>query len=263
MIETFEDREHLYIVMERCFGKDLYSRAPYSEKSSARITGQILSAVAYMHSHDVIHRDLKFDNIMFETNDDDAPIKIIDFGLAKNTSRQKNCKGFGGTVTYMAPEILREESYTSKVDIWSIGVITYMLLSSSLPFKCDDQSESLSTRRSTIIEKILSREITFEESCWKSISPDAKTLIRSMCNKNSNKRLHALEALQSKWLRNTNNLSEERIIESDWLKELSKGLLNYSRSSSIKRLGSLIVAHRMPNTPEIVKLRNSFEALGK
>ena len=170
LIESFEDRQHIYLVMERCFGKDLFSRAPYSEKSAARVTSQILSAVAFMHSHNIIHRDLKFDNIMFENMDENSPVKVIDFGLAKkHSSRNKYVTGFGGTVTYMAPEILREMPYSSKADIWSVGVICYMLLASEMPFQCHDRSQSLSTRRKITIDKILQRNLKFVQPCWKAI----------------------------------------------------------------------------------------------
>ena len=264
LIETFEDKQHIYLVMERCFGNDLFSRAPYSEKSAARITSQILSAVAFMHSRNIIHRDLKFDNIMFETMDEDSPVKIIDFGLAKKySSRNQYVTGFGGTVTYMAPEILREIPYTSKADIWSVGVICYMLLASEMPFQCEDRSQSLSTRRKVTIDKILERNLKFDKPCWKEISTEAKNMIESLCENNVSKRLTALEALQTKWLRNMNNLSDKNSVESDWLEKLSYGFKRFSKANGMKRLGSLIVAHRMPNTPEIIKLRQLFQALGE
>lgn len=83
--ETFQVRKSrkLMIVMELCTGGDLYARLPYTESQAAHVTKQVLSAVSYMHAQNIIHRDLKFENIIFESTDPASPIKVIDFGLSK------------------------------------------------------------------------------------------------------------------------------------------------------------------------------------
>ena len=106
-----------------------YTRHPYSERQSAQIVGKILSAILYMHEKNITHRDLKFENIMFENDSPNAEIKVIDFGLSKKYRAQNEIMTHRvGTIYTMAPEVINGK-YTSKADLWSVGVITYMLLS--------------------------------------------------------------------------------------------------------------------------------------
>lgn len=133
-IETFEHRNQLFMVMECCSGGDLYSRDPYTEEQAARIINSILSAVSYMHEHTIVHRDLKYENILFVNNSPHAEIKIIDFGLSKKYIAACPTLSEGvGTIYTIAPEVLIG-SYNSQADLWSIGVIAFMLLSSQMPF---------------------------------------------------------------------------------------------------------------------------------
>lgn len=115
--------------MELCSGGDLHARMPYSEQEAARITKQILQAVSYMHDRHVIHRDLKFENILFENMNPEARVKVIDFGLSKRYSTANNILTERvGTLYSMSPETMKG-IYTSQADVWSIGVIAYTLLS--------------------------------------------------------------------------------------------------------------------------------------
>lgn len=121
------------MVLELCAGGDLYARNPYTEINAANVAKQILSAVNYMHKRNVIHRDLKFENCMFESRDvSNWTVKIIDFGLARVYGHRKMTARVG-TVYTMSPETLRSQ-YTSKADLWSVGVMVYMLLSGTKPF---------------------------------------------------------------------------------------------------------------------------------
>ena len=132
--EAFEKEQNISIIMENLSGGDLYSRHPYTEKQSASIIGKLLSAVRFMHDNKIIHRDLTYENIMFENSSPDAEIKLIDFGLStKFINKNQYFTEKVGTIYSMAPEVLDEE-YTSKCDLWSVGVITYMLLSGTKPF---------------------------------------------------------------------------------------------------------------------------------
>jgi len=173
-IETFEHSNQIFIVMELCSGGDLYSRDPYTEEQAARIISAILNAISYMHARNIVHRDLKFENVLFVNNSPHAEIKLIDFGLSK-VYCDKDGQGSAGVGTiytmvctdcgiplsrlvipffgwgifwvrkshlnflvsttvlqHQAPEVLRG-IHTSKADIWSVGVIAYMLLSSQMP----------------------------------------------------------------------------------------------------------------------------------
>jgi serine/threonine protein kinase len=134
-------RKSLYLVIQNCTGGNLYSgfkadpstgqKVPLSEKKTAEIVHQLLSAVAHMHSHGVCHRDIKFENVLFETEHPDSKIKVIDFGIAQNVKVMYECCG---TTYTMAREVLTLKGYTNKVDIWSVGVIVYMMLSLTKPF---------------------------------------------------------------------------------------------------------------------------------
>lgn len=132
-IETFEHKNQIFIVMELCEGGDLYSRDPYTEEETARVVSSVLNAVAYMHSRNVAHRDLKFENILFVNESRTSEVKLIDFGLSSVYGDHAQLTEGVGTIYTMAPEVLKG-NYSSSADLWSIGVIAYMLLSSQMPF---------------------------------------------------------------------------------------------------------------------------------
>jgi calcium-dependent protein kinase len=119
--------------MELCNGGDLYARDPYTEDQAARIVSSILGAVAYCHSRGVAHRDLKFENVLFVNDSLHAEVKLIDFGLSKVYGDNPQLTEGVGTIYTMAPEVLKG-NYTQSADVWSVGVIAYMLLSSQMPF---------------------------------------------------------------------------------------------------------------------------------
>ena len=120
-IETFEWKGKISIVMELCSGGDLYARDPYTEAEGARITSSILSAISYMHSRNVVHRDLKFENVLFVNASPMSEVKLIDFGLSKvYVDRSRELTDVSGTIYTMAPEVLLG-NHTEKADMWSIG----------------------------------------------------------------------------------------------------------------------------------------------
>ena len=123
----------MYLVLELCSGGDLYTRDPYTEDQAARIVNSIMSAVAFMHDHGIMHRDLKYENVMFANSSPKAEVKIIDFGLSKRHNPDDVLKEGVGTVYTMSPQVL-EGNYTNKADVWAVGVLAYMLLSSQMPF---------------------------------------------------------------------------------------------------------------------------------
>lgn len=258
-IETFEHSGNVFIVMERCFGGDLFARDPYSEKEASRIVSQILSAVAYMHSRNIIHRDLKFENIMFESTYPDSPVKIIDFGLAKKHSdKHKYVTGFGGTIYSMSPEVLNDEPYTDKADLWSMGVISYMLLSSENPFRCKQEHVGYTIRRKVTIDNIMLNDVNFDHDRWNDISKQAIYFVSSLLVTDPNTRLSAAEAIQSDWLKNNHLHSEEKVMDG-MLEIVSNRLKHYSHAAVLKKLGLLIIARRMPSTMEMVELRKIFQ----
>lgn len=190
-METFEHRNQIFIVMELCSGGDLYSRDPYKEEDAARILSSVLSALAYMHSKNVVHRDLKYENILFVNDSPKAEVKLIDFGLSKVYGDNAQLTEGVGTIYTMAPEVLKG-NYTTKADVWSIGVIAYMLLSSQMPF--------YGRKRRHIVEQILNCQFDFRGRRWKKISDQAKTFIEDLLVLDPDDRLEAQNALSCTWL---------------------------------------------------------------
>jgi serine/threonine protein kinase len=127
-IETFEFHGKIFVVMEVCSGGDLYARDPYTEAEAARIVSSILSAIAYMHSRNVVHRDLKFENVLFNNASPMSDVKLIDFGLSKVYAGGRKLTDVSGTIYTMAPEVLMGH-HTEKADMWSIGKSIFLSVS--------------------------------------------------------------------------------------------------------------------------------------
>jgi calcium-dependent protein kinase len=146
VIEILEDDFFYYVISEILEGGELFDRITkvksFSEKKAAYILKQVLLAINYMHKKNVTHRDLKPENILLESkNLDNLEVKIADFGFSCVFDPHDGLKTVLGSPLYMAPELVKAEGYDSKVDIWSIGVISYMLLSGRSPFPGQDKKQ--------------------------------------------------------------------------------------------------------------------------
>ncbi|CAM9601238.1 unnamed protein product [Discosporangium mesarthrocarpum] len=162
-IETFESKRRVYLVMELCTGGDLTRRGPYTETVAAHL---ILSAVSYMHDQGVSHRDLKLENVMYESHDPDAEIQVIDFGLSKIYLKHgKLMHEMVGTLYSMAPEVILGE-YDESCDMWSVGVMAFILLSGDMPFDCTTQKR--------LLKSIEAGHYEFRGRRWKKISMEAR-----------------------------------------------------------------------------------------
>ena len=192
IIEYFEKEDDMFIITEYLRGEELFEKITklqsLNEKHTAKIMKQILSAVCYMHSRDIIHRDLKPENIIFENKNLD--LKIIDFGTSREIKKNENLKEIFGTPYYIAPEVLNK-NYNKKCDIWSCGVIMYILISGSPPFNGKSNEE--------ISFKIKKGSFTFKEEEWKYVSIEAKDLIRKMLVYDFRKRYNADSLLNHTW----------------------------------------------------------------
>ena len=246
--EVFETKRQIHIVMDLCAGGDLYTRGPYSEKQSAAIVGKILSGVAYMHSKNVCHRDLKFENIMWESKHKDAEIKLIDFGLSKKYLPGRYMSEGVGTIYTMAPQVLKGV-YTEQADLWSIGVITYMLLSSTKPF--------YHRKRRYMIDRILRCDYNFHGKQWEHVSQPAKDFVAALLKLNPNERLTAQQALEHEWLTNSFALSDRRPDEAE-MENIAGHITNYGRAGEMKKLALMVIAHKS-STDDIMKLRKAFD----
>jgi len=252
-LEVYYSHKQIYVVMEFCSGGDLYSRQPYSEQQSAKITTKLLSALAYLHKRNISHRDLKFENIMFESNAENAEIKLIDFGLSKKYAPEDTIMyDVCGTIYTMAPEVLRG-LYTSKADLWSVGVIVYMLLSGTKPF--------YQRTRQELVHHIRRGEYTFDPIDFEHVSDDAKEFVSSLIVVNPLVRLSSREALQHYWLRDTYRLSSDRRRSNKekilLLEAVKENMKEYCHAPDLKKIALGVVAHKS-NTESIIGLRKVF-----
>jgi len=210
-INVYEDKKYIHLVQELCTGGELYNRVAekiesgkyFSEKSAIYLLRDILDAVRYCHDvKHIVHRDLKPENFLLKDDSDEKPIiKIIDFGLSrKNDTRTGLMASKVGTPSYIAPEILYQD-YTYKVDIWSIGVITYILLCGYAPFAGYDDHETLRLVQSANLE--------FGSPEWDDISSEAKDFVSQLLSRDPNRRPTATEAMNHPWLtKHGNNTSD-------------------------------------------------------
>ena len=210
LYNVFENVEYMYIIMEYCSGGDLFSYLEernfrVSEKRAATIIHKMATAVYYMHSFGVAHRDLKPENVLMTSNDEDSDIRILDFGLSKILGPYEKCDEPYGTLTYCAPEIIVDEPYSKAVDLWSLGIMTYLMVSGKLPFNSEDENE--------IARKVVYDEPDYVRNpVWKNISPECIDFIKRLLNKDQNKRMTIKGVLEHKWIKmfDTNNLIEKR-----------------------------------------------------
>lgn len=251
--EVYESKVNMYIVMEYCSGGDLYTRIPYTEKQSASIAGKLLSAIAYMHEHNVSHRDIKFENIMFESNAKDAEIKLIDFGLSKVCDPKNKFMTEGvGTIYTMAPQVLRGV-YTEAADLWSIGVVTYMLLSNTKPF--------FGKKKRDVVMKILKGDLRFYSKIWTHLTEESKDFVKRLIEVDPKKRSTAIEALKHPWLEINFPLSQ-RVPDYRTMESIPESMRNYGEVSEFKKMALMIIAHQS-STVEIIKLRKAFDQFDK
>jgi len=252
LVETYEDQGNMYLILELCSGGDLYSRDPYTEDQAARIIGSILSAVDFMHSHGIIHRDLKYENILFATPSPTAEIKIIDFGLSKIYTPSQRLQEGVGTVYTMAPEVLKGD-YTNTADVWAVGVLAYMLLSSQMPF--------YGRRKKEILDKISRCNYDFKGRRWSTVSNPAKNFIADLLMHDASDRPSAREARQSLWLNMRLTSSVRTATEAD-MDAAAVSLENYSTHKTLQKLALMVIAHKS-NSEEIGFLRNVFKRYDK
>jgi calcium/calmodulin-dependent protein kinase I len=205
LADRYEDAKQFYLVMELVQGKELFDkiveRGQYSERDAAHISRQFVRAIEYLHSRGIAHRDLKPENLLSVGSGDQEIIKVADFGLSKNFGDEKMMTSCGSP-GYVAPEVLECETYGKEVDMWSIGVIIYILLVGYPPFYADNDP--------ALFKKIMACEYEFGEG-WDVISESAKDLIRKLLVKDPKKRLTAEQALQHPWLRKDTDLSQKQL----------------------------------------------------
>ncbi|XP_055712372.1 calcium/calmodulin-dependent protein kinase type 1 isoform X2 [Phlebotomus papatasi] len=220
LLETYEDKAKVYLVMELVTGGELFDRivekGSYTEKDASGLIRQVLEAVEYMHEQGVVHRDLKPENLLYYSPDDDSKIMISDFGLSKMEDSGIMATACG-TPGYVAPEVLAQKPYGKAVDVWSIGVISYILLCGYPPFYDENDAN--------LFAQILKGEFEFDSPYWDEISESAKDFIRNLMCVNVEKRYTCKQALTHPWI--SGNAASNKNIHGTVSEQLKK---NFAKS---------------------------------
>ncbi|VDL94099.1 unnamed protein product, partial [Schistocephalus solidus] len=195
-------RNHLLLIMECMEGGELFNRIQsqqqhgFTENDAANIVYQIANAIAYLHRMNIAHRDLKPENLLFASHAPDAPLKLIDFGFAKEILPGMYLSSPCFTPYYVAPEVFGPSNYDKRCDIWSLGVITYILLCGYPPFYSqggDPLSPGMKTR-------IRNGQYTFPPGEWSAVSNEAKDLIQKLLIVEPERRLTIEQVMQHPWI---------------------------------------------------------------
>ena len=199
LYDVIENEEKIYIIMEYCAGSDLFAyieerNFKLPEKHAAQIIRKLSSAVYYLHSFGIIHRDVKPENILMTDKTEYADIRLLDFGLSKIVRQGEKCTEPYGTLSYVSPEVLQDIPYDERCDLWSIGVITYLLLSGVLPF--DDENNIKEIARKTVYEKT-----PFYPSLFQNVSKEAIDFVDKLLQKDPDKRMKMTELFEHPWMK--------------------------------------------------------------
>ncbi|CBN80221.1 calcium/calmodulin-dependent protein kinase IV [Ectocarpus siliculosus] len=211
--DLFSDDNFYYIVMEFATGGELFDRlvtkGAHSEHDAASLLREVVDAVAYLHGHSIIHFDIKPENILLHDADtDDIDVRLVDFGSAfvVGATGESGPKNDSGTIAYSAPEVLRGQSVSTAADMWSLGVVLYILLSGFHPFDLEGGANDADVRR-----KVLARELTFESAHW-SGKEGAVDLINQLLDSDPKRRPTAEAVLAHPWMQKTANLSRRPMV---------------------------------------------------
>jgi len=244
LYDVFDESQYYYLVTEKMSGGELFDRivqkSYYNEKEARDVCKILFEAIRYCHSHKVAHRDLKPENLLLHSEHNDSEIKIADFGFAKKCNNPKSLVTQCGTPGYVAPEILEGTPYDTKADLWSLGVIIYILLGGYPPFIEQNQRD--------LFRKIRKGQYEFHEEYWGQVSSDAKDLIASLLTVNPDRRLSGEQALVNKWI-----LGDDAQLAG---KDLGKNLKEFKRFNAKRKFKGAVKAVMASN--KITSLGDNF-----
>ena len=246
ILEFYKTETAYYIISEYCSGGELFEKAEthLSENQIAVIFKQILSGLSYLHSNNIVHRDLKLENILISdkeyvpiTGEEYLDIKIIDFGNAKHFEKNIKDKSIVGSTYYIAPETFMKKS-GKESDLWSAGVILYMLVVGSPPFSGESDKKIFSSVRKGVYDKNYSR--------WKNASSEVKDLIEKLLVSDPKKRLSAKEALEHVWFNKYQSNALYYNISKNEILQCIQNLLSYDVENKFQELVLAYIIHNMP-----------------
>ncbi|XP_064971850.1 calcium-dependent protein kinase 10-like [Musa acuminata AAA Group] len=248
--EAYEDAVAVHVVMELCAGGELFDRiiqkGHYTERKAAELARVIVGVVEACHSMGVMHRDLKPENFLFVNQMEDAPLKTIDFGLSIFFKPGEIFTDVVGSPYYVAPEVLKK-MYGPAADVWSAGVIIYILLSGVPPFWAETEQG--------IFEEVLHGSLDFQSDPWPSISESAKDLVRKMLVKDPRRRLTAHQVLCHPWVQ-IDGVAPDKPLDSAVLSRLKQ----FSAMNKLKKMAIRVIAEHL-SEDEIAGLKEMFKMI--
>ena len=267
IIATYMSFQVLHIVMELCTGGELFDLlyeqkdCKFSEIECATLAMKMLSAVNYLHSMEICHRDLKLENFIFTNKGSNKEIKMIDFGFSKNYLSKGHMHEVVGTSYYIAPEVLAKD-YTQKSDLWSLGVIFFMMLSGRTPFGGDDDYE--------IQEAVKTGQFEMRGLHWRHVSTEARHFIKCLLEMDVEVRYSAEQALNHAWIKSggkdvADSSVSPRTTEEDMLIDESvnmsiSSIKMYREFSRLKKMALVAVAVGMTDT-DVDAMKTAFEEM--
>uniref|UniRef100_A0A0C9S649 non-specific serine/threonine protein kinase n=1 Tax=Wollemia nobilis TaxID=56998 RepID=A0A0C9S649_9CONI len=244
---TYEDDSAVHLVMELCEGGELFdrivARGHYTERAAAVVTKTIVEVVQICHKHGVMHRDLKPENFLFANKKENSPLKAIDFGLSVVFKPGERFSEIVGSPYYMAPEVLKR-NYGPEVDVWSAGVILYILLCGVPPFWAETEQG--------VAQAIIRSAIDFKRDPWPKISDQAKNLVRQMLEPDPKRRLTAEQVLEHTWLQNAKKAPNVSLGET-----VRSRLKQFSVMNKFKKRALRVVAEYL-SVEEVAGIREMF-----
>lgn len=250
--EFFEDTKRFYFVMEVYTGGELFDeimkRERFTEADAADVMEQCLSGINYLHQQKIVHRDLKPENLLL-SEPKDFTIKLVDFGLACKIQEGQFLKERYGTSYYIAPEVIKKH-YTEKCDIWSLGVILYILLCGYPPFNGSDDSQ--------ILQCVEQGSYDFDEEDWAHITPEGKNLVQLMLTFDYNKRPSADECLKHVWLADKSMRGK---MDHELGAKVLKNMKSFQTGCKLSKAAVLYIASKLTTMEETKELEIIFRSL--
>jgi len=229
LYDDFDEPKYYFLVTEMMKGGELFDRIVaktyYNEKEARDVCRILFEALEYCHSRNIAHRDLKPENLLLSSKTNDRDIKIADFGFAKKVTSSECLLTQCGTPGYVAPEILHGVPYGTKADMWSLGVIAYILLGGYPPFIEQNQRE--------LFKKIKKGQYEFHVEYWGQISGDAKDLISSLLTTDPKRRLTSKQALSNTWIMQ----EDEKLMASN----LGNNLVEFKKFNAKRKLRQAVL----------------------
>eukprot|EP00928_Gymnodinium_smaydae_P039821 TRINITY_DN27122_c0_g1_i1.p1 TRINITY_DN27122_c0_g1~~TRINITY_DN27122_c0_g1_i1.p1 ORF type:complete len:542 (-),score=129.99 TRINITY_DN27122_c0_g1_i1:131-1756(-) len=264
LLHVYEDTSSVTLVMELCKGKELFDRMSqkrcFDEAEAVMSAYQMLLAIAYLHQHNIVHGDIKLENFVYDSEESDANLKLIDFGFSKDWGMERRGRKnvvAQGTAVYTAPEVFRSLHYSEKCDMWSLGVVIFMLLAGTAPFP---DGVAAKVKRRARIELDDER---FSKTKWKRVTPSGQDFVRKLLQEDPSTRPSALQCFSHPWIRPEDERRRDESSSDNSQREvenLVEDIQRYSSCGTLKRSALAMMAHHV-DSAGLAKIRQVFMAL--